>query len=70
MDLESEAKIRDAIDHLIRETGLTVLVIAHRPETIAKADHVIALQQGRVAWQGPSDQYQTNDALPARAATQ
>ena len=50
LDPESESSIQQAIGHLIQ--GKTVLVIAHRLRTIAKADKIIVLDNGKVAEQG------------------
>jgi len=33
----------------VRQLALTRMIIAHRPETIASASRVIALQDGRIA---------------------
>ncbi|BCQ36665.1 MULTISPECIES: ABC transporter ATP-binding protein [Erwinia] len=50
LDTESERAVQRAIDHLVQNK--TVLVIAHRLSTIAAADHIVVLEQGRVAEQG------------------
>ncbi len=46
VDLESEARIRRALDHLTRSR--TVIVIAHRRSTIAGVDRVLFLDGGRL----------------------
>ena len=45
LDVQKERAVNEAI----RSLNLTRIVIAHRPETIASANRVIALQGGRVA---------------------
>jgi len=45
LDVERERLVNQAI----RQLALTRVVVAHRPETIASAGRVIALQEGRVA---------------------
>ncbi|MBD8527707.1 peptidase domain-containing ABC transporter [Pseudomarimonas arenosa] len=45
LDVSSEKRVNQAV----RELGLATIIIAHRPETIAMADRVVVLQQGRVA---------------------
>jgi len=50
LDPESEGAISDALRDLMRDR--TVLVIAHRPSTVVKADRIIALEKGRIAGQG------------------
>lgn len=47
LDVESEAALTQALPALAR--GRTVLVIAHRPATIAAADRIVRLERGRVA---------------------
>jgi ATP-binding cassette, subfamily B, bacterial CvaB/MchF/RaxB len=44
LDLEHEAQVNAAVSAL----GITRIIIAHRPETIAAADRVIRLVGGRV----------------------
>jgi ATP-binding cassette subfamily B protein RaxB len=45
LDLERERTVNQAV----RQLALTRMIIAHRPETIASASRVIALQDGRIA---------------------
>ncbi|MDB5893628.1 MAG: cvaB [Rhodoferax sp.] len=64
LDLDRERLVNDAV----RALALTRIIIAHRPETIASADRVIALQDGRVALDSPvADMF---PAMPARPAEQ
>jgi ATP-binding cassette subfamily B protein len=50
LDPENETLIQEALSHLIKNK--TVLVIAHRLRTIAGADKIILLDQGRIAGEG------------------
>ncbi len=50
LDVENETKVQEALSRLL--TGKTVLVIAHRMRTIAAADHIVVLKEGRVIEQG------------------
>ncbi|MEV5826811.1 ABC transporter ATP-binding protein [Spirillospora sp. NPDC052242] len=52
LDPESESAIGQAIGRLARDPDRTVIVIAHRPATLAAADHVVALEDGRVTETG------------------
>ncbi|XXX77731.1 ABC transporter ATP-binding protein [Sorangium sp. So ce134] len=55
LDPENERAIGQAIANLSSEAARTVIVIAHRPSTLAAADQVIALDQGRVVEMGSPD---------------
>jgi ATP-binding cassette, subfamily B, bacterial MsbA len=50
LDSESERHVQDALA-LLRK-GRTTLVIAHRLATVEQADHILVIQDGRVAEQG------------------
>ncbi|MER7553864.1 ABC transporter ATP-binding protein [Streptomyces anulatus] len=52
LDPENEAAVTRAIAILGADPGRTVIVIAHRPATLAAADHVVALDGGRVVEAG------------------
>src|SRR6266700_2911592 len=64
LDPHSEALIRQSLTTLMRDR--TVLVIAHRYNTIAQADRVIVLEDGRVAGAGVSDALMQGDDVYAR----
>jgi ATP-binding cassette, subfamily C, bacterial CydD len=53
LDPESEAHIRRSLTALVRDR--TVLVIAHRYNTIAHADHIVVLDNGRNVEAGTRD---------------
>lgn len=46
-DPESEAQIQQAISRLVR--GKTLIVVAHRLNTIQNADQILVIDQGRLA---------------------
>jgi ATP-binding cassette subfamily B protein len=50
LDAESEALVQDALEKLM--VGRTALVIAHRLSTVARADRVVVLEEGRVVESG------------------
>ena len=50
LDVENESAVQAALSRLLR--GKTVLIIAHRMRTVAGADHIVVLENGRVAQQG------------------
>ncbi len=54
LDSESELQVRDAMQHLFR--GRTTLAIAHRLHTIAHADRIYVVDNGRVVESGRHDE--------------
>lgn len=53
LDAASEQWVLRALDHLL--AGRTAIVIAHRLETIRRADMIIMLEDGRIVEQGTHD---------------
>ncbi len=60
VDPSKEHEIREAMATVMRDR--TTIVIAHRPSTIALADTVLLLDEGRVAAQGTHDQLLASNA--------
>lgn len=59
LDVENETLIQSALSRLIKNK--TVLVIAHRMRTVAGADKIVVLADGKAAEQGrPEELYQKN----------
>ena len=54
VDLDNERHIQEAITELVR--GKTLLVIAHRLNTIRVADKIVVVSEGKIAEQGTHDQ--------------
>ena len=50
LDVENETQVQRALSRLL--AGKTVLVIAHCMRTVANADKIVVLKEGRVAEQG------------------
>jgi ATP-binding cassette subfamily B protein IrtB len=50
LDVENESVVQEAFSHLLRDK--TILIIAHRMRTVAGADKIVVLEEGRVAEQG------------------
>jgi ATP-binding cassette subfamily B protein len=50
IDPRTEARLQAALEKLIE--GRTAIVIAHRLQTIARADHIIVIEDGRVVEEG------------------
>ncbi|MGR0481862.1 MAG: lipid A export permease/ATP-binding protein MsbA [Candidatus Electronema sp. V4] len=53
LDTESERKVQQALDNLMKNR--TTLVIAHRLSTIKNADRIVVMQDGRIAEEGDHD---------------
>ena len=64
LDVENETLVQAGISELVR--GNTLLIIAHRMRTIAQADKVVALSDGRVAEQGTPQELLARGGLFAR----
>ncbi len=61
LDVENESKIQKAISALIKNK--TVIIIAHRMRTIANADKIVVLDEGRIVEQGSPDELIAMDGL-------
>ncbi len=55
LDTSGEAALSAAIDEMKRH-GCTLLIVGHRPSTIALADRILLLREGRVELIGPRDE--------------
>lgn len=60
-DTENESKILMALGNLVKEK--TVIIIAHKLQTIKNADQIIALNSGRIAELGTHDELVKNDSV-------
>ena len=54
LDSESEKKIQNAIDSLLKET--TLIVIAHRLSTVKKANKILLFKNGEIVEEGTHDE--------------
>ncbi|MBD3178577.1 MAG: ATP-binding cassette domain-containing protein, partial [Candidatus Latescibacteria bacterium] len=54
LDVESEALVQEAIDHLVQ--GRTTLVIAHRLSTVKNADKIVVLADGKISQMGKHEE--------------
>ena len=68
LDAENETAIQEALSRLIKNK--TVMIIAHRMRTIAKADHIVVLKDGVVAEQGSPEFLAGHDSIYSRMTAQ
>ena len=61
LDVENETKIQKALSNLIKNK--TVIIIAHRMRTIANADKIIVLDDGKIAEQGSPEELLEHDGV-------
>lgn len=52
LDAESEHIVQSAIDAMIEQSSMTVIVIAHRLSTVRNADRILVIREGVVAESG------------------
>lgn len=61
LDVENEHHILAAIDNLVKDK--TVIIIAHRLETIRKADRIIVLDKGEIVQEGTHNELINQDGI-------
>lgn len=68
LDSKTEAFIQDSLERLMK--GRTTFIIAHRLKTVANADRILVLKDGRIVEQGTHRQLATKEGGAYRALLQ
>ena len=61
LDRQSEDIINDAINRVAED--ITVIVIAHKPETVLRAKKVVVIEEGRIVAQGSHEELINNNGF-------
>ncbi|KAJ4487216.1 P-loop containing nucleoside triphosphate hydrolase protein [Lentinula edodes] len=77
LDANSENRVNDAVDKILRKRQTTCLFVAHRLSTIARAERIVVLEGGRITESGtyrqlvndPSSRFRTLMAEQLHAAS-
>jgi ATP-binding cassette subfamily B protein len=64
LDVENETKIQAGISELIKNK--TVLIIAHRMRTVANADKIVVLENGKIIESGKPDALKMQNGVFAK----
>lgn len=67
LDADSESRFRETLQGLRRRGDLTLIIVGHRLSTVADADQIITLIDGRVAETGSPGDLRSGDGWYARA---
>lgn len=52
LDAASERRVNDAVDRILQARDTTCLIVAHRLSTVARAERIVVLEEGRVTESG------------------
>ncbi|KAL0579611.1 ATP-binding cassette permease mdl1 [Marasmius crinis-equi] len=67
LDAASEHRVNDAVDKILRKRQTTCLFVAHRLSTIARAERIVVLEDGRITESGTYRQLVNNPDSRFRA---
>jgi len=60
LDAGSEMRVNEAIDKILTDSSTTCIIVAHRLSTIARAERIVVLEDGRITESGTYKQLASN----------
>jgi len=66
LDAENEALVQEALDKLIKESGCTVVLIAHRLSTVINANQIAVVHKGVIIERGSHDDLLSKEGIYAK----
>ena len=60
LDTQTGNEVMNILSAMVREQGITVIVVTHELEVAAHAERVVRMRDGHIVWQGPPSEYATS----------
>ncbi|MSP22437.1 MAG: ABC transporter ATP-binding protein [Dehalococcoidia bacterium] len=59
LDTQTGNEVMNILSGMVREHGITVIIVTHEIEVAEHAERVVRMRDGRIVWQGPPSEYAT-----------